>query len=210
VKPVVAVLERFADDNLDRSKLAEIQGKISKKGKRNPVSRFFHAKYDKETIATLKSDLSGILQTFNVRSVTSVWLLLTVRSQTALALNTNTIVTDIRHIMTKGHEWTDSNNRSVSTPICSSPNEHSPSSRLEPGQRSRLLMDSTSDISIQQTRRIPTTSAGGLLWTERVDREDHRFCRTPHFHRSHRRRWNRQDFHRPHHPPRRSHQATVR
>ena len=70
----------FTDDALGRSTLAEIQGKIIKKGKRNAVFRLLHAKNDKETIATWKSDLSKILLIFNVRSIVILWLLLTVRS----------------------------------------------------------------------------------------------------------------------------------
>jgi hypothetical protein len=37
-------------------------------GKRNAVSRLFHAKNDKDAIATWKSDLSRVLHIFNVRS----------------------------------------------------------------------------------------------------------------------------------------------
>jgi hypothetical protein len=76
--------------------LAEIEMKIEQ-GKRNAVSRLFHAKNDKETIAGWKSDLSRILHIFNVRSVGFVWLLLTVYSQTELAINTHVAVVDIRH-----------------------------------------------------------------------------------------------------------------
>jgi hypothetical protein len=44
---------------LDRSKLVEIQRKISKKSKRNLVFRLFYAKIDREAIVTWKADLSG-------------------------------------------------------------------------------------------------------------------------------------------------------
>jgi hypothetical protein len=77
--------------------LAEIEMKIEQ-GKRNVlVSRLFHAKNDKEAVATWKSNLSRILHTFNVRSVGFAWLLLTVHSQTELAINTHVAVVDIRH-----------------------------------------------------------------------------------------------------------------
>ena len=66
-------------------------------GKRNAVSRLFHAKNDKETIAGWKSDLSRILHIFNVRSVGFVWLLLTVCPQTELAINSHVAVLDVRH-----------------------------------------------------------------------------------------------------------------
>ena len=50
----------------------EIQGHIIKRGKRNAVSRRYHAKDDKEAIATWRLDLDEILGVFNVRSATSV------------------------------------------------------------------------------------------------------------------------------------------
>ena len=56
----------------DRRAVAEIQKNIAKRGQRSGVSRMFHAKNDKETIATWRMDLNRILQVFNVRSVTSV------------------------------------------------------------------------------------------------------------------------------------------
>ena len=96
--------EPFTNDALDRSTLGEIQEKVIKKGKRNTVSRLFHAKIDKETITTWKSDLGKVLLIFNVRSIVVVWLLLTVYSQTELALNTHTIVSDIHHIMVNGKD----------------------------------------------------------------------------------------------------------
>jgi hypothetical protein len=56
---------------LNRRTLAEIQGKVVKRGKRNHVSRLFHAKNDKEAIAAWRQDLNKILHIFNVRSVGS-------------------------------------------------------------------------------------------------------------------------------------------
>jgi hypothetical protein len=137
----VVSLTYFTDDALDRSTLGEIQREIVKKGKRNAVSRLFHAKIDKETIAAWKSDLAKALLIFNVRSVVAVWPLLTVCSQTELALNTHTIVSgidrnvnsahaivsridhnaanthtivsDIHHIMVKSQEGVDGKNMSV-------------------------------------------------------------------------------------------------
>jgi hypothetical protein len=65
---------------LNRRTLAEIQSKVIEKSKRNVVSRLFHARSDKETIAAWKSDLNKILLIFNVSSVVVVWPLLTARS----------------------------------------------------------------------------------------------------------------------------------
>ena len=77
--------------------LAEIGVKITKRGKRNAISRFLHAKNDRETIAGWKSDLNKILLIFNVSSFILVWPSLTVHLQTELAINTNVTVSDIRH-----------------------------------------------------------------------------------------------------------------
>ena len=74
-----------------------MQKNVIKQGERNRVSRMLHAKSDKETIATWRSDLNGILQVFNVRSITAAWPPLIVSFQAELALNTNLTVSDIRH-----------------------------------------------------------------------------------------------------------------
>ena len=47
----------------------EIQRHITKRGRRNAISRRYHAKDDKEAIASWKLDLEGILGVFNVCSV---------------------------------------------------------------------------------------------------------------------------------------------
>ena len=83
--------------------MAEIQKKIIKQRGRNATSRLFHAKKDKETIATWKLDLSRVLHVFNVRFVVSVWISLTVHSQTELALNTLVVVSDVQHGVVNTH-----------------------------------------------------------------------------------------------------------
>ena len=73
-------MSRFSDadfgrvtyQNPDRRTVAEIQRDTIKRGKRNTVSRLFHAKQDKEMIIAWRSELNGILHVFNVRVVTSV------------------------------------------------------------------------------------------------------------------------------------------
>ena len=92
--------------------VAEIQRHIIERGKRNVISRRYHAKDDKEAIATWRLDLNRILHDFHVCSVTSVWRLLTSRFQTELWINTypavsgthqdaaankHTIVSDVHH-----------------------------------------------------------------------------------------------------------------
>ena len=75
--------------------MAEIQRGIVKGGKRNAISRVFHAKDDQGTIAAWRLDLNRILHIFNVRSITSVWPWLTAHFQTELAINTNVVVSDV-------------------------------------------------------------------------------------------------------------------
>ena len=76
---------------LNRRAVAEIQRNIVKRGKRNAVSRLFHAKDDKEAIATWRLDLNRILHVFNVRSPLCVRSLLIVYLQTELAINTHIV-----------------------------------------------------------------------------------------------------------------------
>ena len=54
---------------LRRRTVADIERRLVKWGKRNPISRRLCAKNDKETIATWKLNLDRLLQVFNVRSV---------------------------------------------------------------------------------------------------------------------------------------------
>ena len=83
--------------------MAEIQRKVIKQRGRSPASRLIHAKNDKEAITAWKLELSRILHVFNVRPVTSVWLLLTIQSQTELTLNIHVIVSDVRHGVANTH-----------------------------------------------------------------------------------------------------------
>ena len=46
--------------------VVEIQRKIMRQSGRHAVSRFLHARNDKDAIAGWKSDLNGILNVFNV------------------------------------------------------------------------------------------------------------------------------------------------
>ena len=79
---------------------------------RNPISRFFHAKRDKDTIAAWRADLDRILHVFEVRStVYSLPTLLIVHLQTELALHTHLavssthgLVSDIHRAVVKAQE----------------------------------------------------------------------------------------------------------
>jgi hypothetical protein len=63
---------RFAYHAIIRRTVAEIQEKVIEKGGRNLFSRLVHAKDDKDTIASWRSDLNRILHIFNVRPVVFV------------------------------------------------------------------------------------------------------------------------------------------
>ena len=83
--------------------MKEIQRRITKLGKKKVISRHLHAKNDKERIAAWRSDLTRILQVFTVRSAVSVWLSLTLRSQTELAINTHVAVSDTHTVVSGTH-----------------------------------------------------------------------------------------------------------
>ena len=66
---------RTPDDFLTRFSIRTmdaIQRHVIKRGKQNVISRRYHAKGDKEVIATWRLDLIGILDVFNVRPVISI------------------------------------------------------------------------------------------------------------------------------------------
>ena len=64
----MAHLGRFTYQAFNRRAVAEIRRKVSKRGKRNAVSRLLRAKDDKDAIAAWRSDLNRILLIFNVGS----------------------------------------------------------------------------------------------------------------------------------------------
>ena len=74
-----AYVGRFIYQPHNRRAVAEIQRNIIKRGKRSAISRLFHAKEDKETIAAWRLDLNRILHVFNVRTIAAVRALLTAR-----------------------------------------------------------------------------------------------------------------------------------
>ena len=101
--------------------MAEIQRKVIKHSKRNVVYRHLLAKGDKDKIAAWRVDLEKIVRNFNVRSIVTVRRLLTMDSQTALAINTNVIVAEtnvivsnINRIMVGGQGGNDGRNLMVS------------------------------------------------------------------------------------------------
>ena len=71
-----------------------IQRQIFKRGKRNAISRRYHAKDDKEAIVNWRSDLDGILHVFNVRLVTPARRFLIFHIQTELGINDRATISD--------------------------------------------------------------------------------------------------------------------
>jgi len=128
-----------------------IQKKITKKREQNAFSRLLNAKNDKDTIAAWKVDFNRFLLVFNVRPVIAARILLTVRSQTELALTTHAMVSEIRGIVVGDQERADNQHRSVSD-ICTlfhhKMNRRLPPPRHKPGQQPRLPVDPTSYICI--------------------------------------------------------------
>ena len=140
----------FAYQTLDRRAVAEIQKNIIERGQRNGLSRMFHAKNDKETIATWRVDLNRILHVFNVCGVTPARPSLTAHFQTELAINTHTIVSNIHRTIVDSQEVADGKNRSVSAILLpySLPNQHSPLPRVNLGWWSQLLVNPASHICV--------------------------------------------------------------
>ena len=91
-----------------------IRRNVIKRSRRNAVCRFVHARNDKETIATWKSDLDGILQVFTVRSGVLTWLLLTALFQAELTLSTRVAVSEMHHDVLERLKGTDGQVRPVS------------------------------------------------------------------------------------------------
>ena len=109
--------------------MAEIQRNILKLGKRNAISRFFHAKSDKRKIVAWRLNLGGILEVFEVRSFASKRPSLTFRFQTELATrtqgalpdtprdwDTTTITSGVRRNVLRNSEDADGQNLAASVP----------------------------------------------------------------------------------------------
>ena len=94
--------------------MVEIQEKVVEKRGRNIVSRAFHAKNDKETIAGWNSDLDRFLQIFTVGSVVFTWLSLTVPFQTELVVNMHVMVSDLHRNALAGRDGVNDQHCSVS------------------------------------------------------------------------------------------------
>ena len=94
--------------------MAEIRGKVIKHSKRNVVYRHLLAKSDKDKIVAWRADLEKIIRNFNVRSIVTIRRLLTLDSQTALAINTNVIVSNINRILVEGQGGNSSRDPMVS------------------------------------------------------------------------------------------------
>ena len=69
---------------------------VVKRGRRNVISRHYHAKDDKEAIVTWRLDFNGVWHVFNVRPVISMWQLITLCFQTELRIDTRGTGPDVR------------------------------------------------------------------------------------------------------------------
>ena len=105
----------FESHVLNRRTVAEIQNKVVKQSGRNVISRFFHARSDKDTIAAWKYDLNWILHVFNVCLVSS-HLVSAYRlpPQTELAMTTHTVVSDMHQNVLEIRKATDGQIQAVS------------------------------------------------------------------------------------------------
>jgi hypothetical protein len=104
VKPTGYILCTTCLPCPNRRTIAEIQGRIIEKGQRGLFSRVAHAKSDKDTLASWRSDLNRILHVFNVRSASSVRQSLTTPPfKTELAINTNLVVSDTHVAVSDTH-----------------------------------------------------------------------------------------------------------
>ena len=155
----------------------EIQGNIITRGKRNPISRRFRAKDDKEAIAAWRSDLDRILRVFNVGSVASVRPLLIPHFQNELGTSKRATVSDIRqdavttrtivsvaHLHTPNTETTvpDVRRDDLNTrPIVSKDRSDDPNTRtiVSDGHRNKLKSREDAGGKIQVVSTARTTTA---------------------------------------------------
>ena len=110
-------VERPTYKCLNRRTVAAIQTKIVKQGKRNVLFRLFHAKNDKDMVATWGHDLNRILHIFNVRSVSLVWQSLRTPSQTELLIDNNTMLSNLHRVALEGQGGVLTQPHSVSAPF---------------------------------------------------------------------------------------------
>ena len=149
-----------------RRTVAEIQEKALKRSGRSRVTRFLHSRDDKDAIAGWKSDLNRILHVFNVCSTCSHFAAATNHCfQTELAMNTHTIVADIRQDMSKLREGACSQDQAVSgiRTLIASLIKLLP--RLRTGQQFRLSRGPASNTFVQRARGTAASAVKDFLWT---------------------------------------------
>jgi hypothetical protein len=83
--------------------VADIEKKVVKQSNRSSASRLLHYKNDQEKIAGWKLDLNRILRVFQVDSVVSLLLSLTVCSQTELSINTCVAISEVGRGVSNTH-----------------------------------------------------------------------------------------------------------
>lgn len=139
----------------------EAQRHIIERSKRNAISRRYHAKEDKETIATWKLDLNGILGVFNVCSATSARRLLNSCFQNELGINAT--ASDIHQDAAKKHSIASDAHRDNSNPKVTVPDVRCDVSNTNP-----TVSDVRSDVVNARTV-VPDIRHNKLKSREGVD-----------------------------------------
>ena len=105
---------RLAHHARDCRTVSQIQKSAVEPDKRNPLSRVFNAKNDKDRVTAWRSDLDRILHIFEVRSTAhSLQTLLTVHLQTELALHTHVAISDVHEEIANTRELVSDMHRAV-------------------------------------------------------------------------------------------------
>lgn len=107
--------ERSAYQGLNRRTIDEIRGRIVKKGGRNFVSRLLNVKGDRDSIASWRQTLVGVLHVFTVRLVGFVWRSLTAPFQAELAISNRVVLQRVHRDILANREGAHSQHRSVCT-----------------------------------------------------------------------------------------------
>ena len=106
-------------------------------------------------MATWRSDLDRVLHVFNVRSIVSIWPLLTIYSQIELARNTQTAVSDVRHGVANTRTMAPGvRNDTANTPAIVSDTHHN---------TLRSLEGANSNLAVRTCIRLPRVIAHHCL-----------------------------------------------
>ena len=158
-------------DRQHRRTVAEIEKDITKQGRRNPTSRFFHPKSDGKKMTAWRGELNRILQIFNVRSVTLPLASLTICPQTELAIDTNAAISNTHNVVSGTQNIVSDTHNIVSSTHSITSNIHDIASKTHHVASSTHHIASNthaivSDIHLVMVKR-PEASDGGSLSASR-------------------------------------------